>query len=83
MQNNEGIEFYIGANATFVMKLDGFQDLIQALDVHIGGVNEFVEFYILEPYFLLEDGLGRDGEAIAADEVGFAFVAKIWIILQK
>lgn len=65
------------------MKLDGFQNFVQSLNVHIGGIDEFIKFKVLVPYFLFEDGLRSDGEAITTDKIGFAFVTEIWIILQK
>lgn len=63
--------------------LDGFQNFIDTIDGHVGGIDEMFQFVQFVPDLPLEDGLRSDSEAITADEICLAFIAEIWIGLQE
>lgn len=65
------------------MFLDGAEDDVEASDVHVGGVDQCFQLEQFVPYFFLEDGLGSDGESVAADEVGLAFIPEIGVAVEE
>ena len=64
-----------------IVTLDLFKNFIDPIYVHVRGINEFLKFFKLVPYFFLIDGLGSDGKTLASDEICFTFITKIWITL--
>jgi hypothetical protein len=69
--------------STIIVFFDGAEYDVETCDVHVGGVDQGFQFKQFVPYLFLEDGLRSNGESIAADEVGFAFVPEIGVAVEE
>jgi len=55
--------------------------MIRDFNVHIGRVYQVVELVKLVPNLTLKDGLGSDGKSITPNEICFAFVTEVGVVL--
>lgn len=63
------------------MRLEDSKEGVDAVNIHVCGVDKRVELVVFVPYLLLEDRLGSDHELVLCSEVCLVLVAEVRVAL--
>jgi len=68
---------------TIIVSPDSLEDHIKSFNVHIGRIDEIVQFVEFIPNLFFEDSFRGDHKAIIADEVSLALITEVRVALQE
>lgn len=64
-----------------VVLFDDLHNVVSCLDIHICGIDQFIQLVKFVPDLTFKNSLGRNCKSITADEICLTFITEVGIVL--